>query len=503
MPIRGQYHTQLHNISIDLPSHLFDDDKPVLNHEVTHYYLSHYTNEGAVMSILDENCLPPKKLVVEKIKTDEARKRLHDDMYDPQEGFAHLMQAFNIHDKGGDAAIKDWEDLLLNKPKAAFSYLKYALKLSGERRDAFTGKLSNISLNTNIFSEVIKDPNFLLTDELEKYLKEENNSSKMRFWKACRAVERNNDLLDLSEEEICAKIGLSYYPNLSNKERAELINAITKFTDSPASAKESDIRSLSGAIEALAPAFQSFILMDANLVADARVGLSADGILDEGKYLRTIFVYNNPESPQKDNHFGFYSFSRKRHIINGSLEINDASKDLLSKNITKIVDAHSVNYANYGLVPERSFINPDIVWHKNYPDLIPFIQMSEKLGLIIEKNSFAFTDGHSYRFYLLRVKGSNLLHILAGHPFVEGKLLDAKFKQETVDFFEIIKGKEQHINNLFHDMLGIPYLLDVVAMARSAEEHLKFAQNVKDNGMERNDKCICGSNKKYKKCHGF
>ena len=95
------------------------------------------------------------------------------------------------------------------------------------------------------------------------------------------------------------------------------------------------------------------------------------------------------------------------------------------------------------------------------------------------------------------------MHILAGHPFVEGKLLDAKFKQETVDFFEIIKGKEQHINNLFHDMLGIPYLLDVVAMARSAEEHLKFAQNVKDNGMERNDKCICGSNKKYKKCHGF
>ena len=67
MPIRGQYHTQLHNISIDLPSHLFDDDKPVLNHEVTHYYLSHYTNEGAVMSILDENCLPPKKLVVESI----------------------------------------------------------------------------------------------------------------------------------------------------------------------------------------------------------------------------------------------------------------------------------------------------------------------------------------------------------------------------------------------------------------------------------------------------
>lgn len=503
MIIRGQYHTQLHNISVDLPSHLFENDAPVVHHEATHYYLSHYTNEGAVLSVLAENCSPPKKLVVDKIKTDKARKQLHEDMYEPQEGFAHLMQSFSIYDDGGDKAIKDWEDCLPNKPKSAFSYLKYVLKFSSEQRDLFTGKISNISLNNNLYLKVIEDPNILINGTLEEYFKDENHSTQKRFEKSCRSIEKDNTLLNLTEEEICEKIGLSYHPLISNKDKANLINAVTTFTDSPTSVKESDIRSLNGAIEALSPAFQSIIVVDANLTVDAHVGLNQKEILDESNYFRTLFVYNNPESPQKDNHFGFYSFSRKRNIINGVLEINNETKELFTRSMTRISDTASFDFTKNKIKPERSFVNPSIVWHKNYLDLMPFLEMAEKLGLTIEKNSFAFTDPHPYRFYILKVKGSDILHIAAGYPFIETKIAESKFQQDTLDFFEIIKGKEHHLNNFFHDVLGIPYLFNLVEMITNAESHLKLAVKVRDHGMPVNDPCICGSKKKYKKCHGL
>jgi hypothetical protein len=75
MPIRGQYHTQVQNISVDLPAHLFSDDRDVVSHEATHFWLSCYTNEGSVYSILSENSLPPIKWLVDKHKID--REILH------------------------------------------------------------------------------------------------------------------------------------------------------------------------------------------------------------------------------------------------------------------------------------------------------------------------------------------------------------------------------------------------------------------------------------------
>lgn len=504
MSIRGQYHSQSQNISVDLPTHLFSDDKNVIFHEVTHYFLSGYTNEGAVYSISAENLVPPRKLIVEENRVKRMLNLLHEDMYQAQEGIAHLMQSMQIYDdRGGMQDVKDWEDSLPQKPKIAFSFVKYALDLSRERRDNFIGKLSDISLNTNIYSKVIEDPNFLIGDGLESYLNDENNSSKKRFEKAARAIEKDLSLLDLNIEEICKKIGLDYHPLLSNKNKADLINAITSLTDAPTSVQESDIKTLSNPTEIFFPAFESVIVMDNNIVRDAQTNLKENEILDEAKYFRTIFIYNNPESPQKNGHFGFYSFSRRRRIINGSIVIGENSKKFLAReNLTKIADTASFDFDKNLMKPERKFFEPDIIWHKNYPDLIPFILMAERTGLVIEKNTIAFTSDNPYRFYLLRVRGEEVLHISAGYKFIESKLSAAKFKQITVDFFEMISGKEKHLNNFFHDILGIPFLFDVVGMVKNAEEHLKIAEQAKNHGMERNEPCICGSGKKWKYCHG-
>jgi len=502
MPIRGQYHTQLQNISVDLPSHLFSDDKDVVFHEVTHYYLSAYTNEGAVYSILSENCLPPKKFIVDMAKINTACKILHEDMYLPQEGFAHLMQAMQIYDEGGDQAIKNWEDSLPHKPKSAFNYVKFAITLPQSQKEYFSTKLSDISLNTNIHLKVIENPNFLTTNDLTNFLLGANLSANERFKKVCYAIERDLTLLELTGQEICTKIGLPYYPTISNKDKALLINAITSLTDHPTSVQESDIKSLSDPNEIFLPALESMIIADLSLVRDAIVGVRESDIRDESRYFRTLFIYNNPQSPQKENHFGFYSFSRMHYIINGSLEINELSKKIIDQEeLTKVVDTASFDFTKCEIKPERNFIKPNIIWHKNYHDLIPLIEMAEKMNLTIEECNFAITDGHPYRFFILRISGGKILHITAGYSFIENRLSSAKFKRTNLDFFEIIKGSEKHINNFFHDMIGMPYLFDLVEMFNDAEKHLNKAAEFKKN-VSRNDICICGSGKKYKNCHG-
>jgi uncharacterized protein YchJ len=42
----------------------------------------------------------------------------------------------------------------------------------------------------------------------------------------------------------------------------------------------------------------------------------------------------------------------------------------------------------------------------------------------------------------------------------------------------------------------------MIEMAKDAVKHLDVAKQVRDHGMGRNEKCICGSTKKWKRCHG-
>jgi hypothetical protein len=245
-------------------------------------------------------------------------------------------------------------------------------------------------------------------------------------------------------------------------------------------------------------------MVNVNIPNLAKTKLTKEEVSEELKYIRTIFIYNNSDSPQAKNHFGFYSFSKGKLIINSALEIGDKSSSLINDfSITRVIDTASFDFSQCRIKPERDFVNADILWHKSYQDLVPFIDMAKTLNLTIQGCSFAFTDKHEMRFYILKLKDSNLLHITPGKSFIENRIRESGIHLETTDFFEIIKDKESHINNFFHDILGVPYLLNIIELAKNPKEYSATAQQVKGHGMGRNELCICGSNKKYKRCHGF
>mgnify|MGYP001585013347 CR=1 FL=1 len=83
-------------------------------------------------------------------------------------------------------------------------------------------------------------------------------------------------------------------------------------------------------------------------------------------------------------------------------------------------------------------------------------------------------------FYFFLFKDfPGILHVLPCFPFVKNKITRAEF--EPIDFQELAKGREAHINNFMHDMMGLPYQFDVVAMSQDPKAFLEIAKRFLGN----------------------
>ena len=332
-------------ISIDFGSHVFEDASGVTFHEQTHYFLSSYTNYGAVHNLLSEITARKDKLIVNVDTINKSIKQLFDASYFVQEGFAHLMQAKGIFDESGDDGVKDWISLLPNAPKIAITDLLFTLKFDQQTFNAFTEKIGPLAMQTDLHLQAIADPTFILDqDRLSQHLSDETRNPNRRLAKLRVAVEKDNSILSLDLEKISEKVGLPFTPYISNGEKADLVNVITGFTSQPANISEKDILSLSGAEEIFRPSYETMVIRDANLENNARVGLPPDSITSKLAKLRTLFVYNNPESPQAPGKFGYYAFLAPRVIVNSSMSVDDAQVIVEDSRVTRIVDTHAFNY---------------------------------------------------------------------------------------------------------------------------------------------------------------
>ncbi len=503
--ILGKYEPGSQTIAIDTGSHLFYDDGPVVFHELTHYWLSKFTNFGSVHSILSEIDLRPDLLTIDRSLIRQTTAALYQESYIPQEGLAHFMQASKIFSESGMVGVKAFEDRLPHKPKSSLSHLRFAVSWEqGERLNKLTEKLAPLAMNTDLHEIAIQNRDQVLLNaaNLAKYLAIDSHSPNKRFEKLCTVVEKDPGILMLSDEEICHKAKLDFYPIMSNPQKAELNNILSALTIHPTHLTENDIQTLDGPNEALLPAIEALIIRDSNIESDAIVNISQQEIFSEAPFMRTIFVYNNPESPCPAGQFPFYSFSRRRKIINDRLPIGQSTERIFTDtHITKISDTASYDYEKNALKPERSFVNPDVIWYKNYNDIKIFIEMIDRLGTTVNWATIAFTDPHHFWFYVFRIPEQNYLHVLVGYPYLAPKFSENKKLVRAKDLFQLIHGKEVQLNNFLHDLIGVHFILSLMDMMKDAEAHLRRAEAFNKNSMGRNEACICGSKRKYKRCH--
>lgn len=502
MSIRGIYHPQTDMIVIDTASHLFGNPVPVMFHEQTHYYLSNYTNFGAVYSLLSKALADPQKAGVANPPLEPIIKSLHEKNYLPQEGIAHLIQYLRLRDESG-ITIKDFEAPLPNKPKIAFNYLHFATKVNKELADIITGKISSLSMNTGLHQAVLAS-DILNSQNLDLYLSESSNNPDARFVKLCSALEKDPSLAERDDQTICATAGIEYFPLITNAEKAALINKINAVVGVMSNVQESDINGLKTTEDALLPSYEEMSFRDANIVARSENNHDPDAWVADLTFFRTIFMFDNPETVVHQGLVGYYAFLQNSRTINGRLRIQGIDKFVGNPLMTKVVDTSTYDYERISVKETRLFTRPNIIWYKSFTDFKVFLEAAEKHSLDLEANYSAFTESHGCCFFIFRIKQhQDVLHILASHPFFMARIDSGPYKIEKINFFELIKGHEVHINNFLHDVIGIPWQFDIVEMAKDAKAFLAHAQQKFKNGIGRNEKCLCGSQRKYKKCHGY
>lgn len=505
MTIRGRYEPKTSTIGIDLRSHLFEDTEPITFHEMTHFWLAKYTNHGAVYSILNEILLNPHELKVDHRVLTKTASILHQIGYETHEGFAHFMQARKLFEDGGMDAVKTLEDNIPHEAKATLSYLRFAVSKTSEFCNDLTGKLTRLAMNTNLHLDILFKKEMITNhDLLVAYLKEQSNSPDHRFRALTQTIEKKPELLSLRDEEICLHSGITYYRPISPLERANLINTFKALTTNSTNLTEKDIRVLSGPEEVFMPGFESLIIGDANMLERAVRNHAENFYLSESRNFRSIFVFNSPETPVPSGKFGFFAFSGRNRVVNGRFDILTAQEMLSSDSLTKVVDTHSFDYRANSIKPDRAFVGANIVWYKNFRDFEIFLEMLRNLKLKVKANYVAFTEKHNYWFYIFKTSDNeNMLHILTSLPFVAGKLEAEKgsYEIEKPGFFDLIRGNEIHLNNFYHDILGLPYQFDVVEMARDTEKYLENAKRRLKSGIGPYELCLCGSGRKNKWCH--
>ncbi len=501
--IRGQYLPAIDTIAIDYESHLFDDPSGVVFHEQTHYFLANYTNYGAVHRILSELIAQPQKLVEDINKLQEAEVVLRKNCYAVQEGFAHLLQGRKLQEQHGDNAVKSWQHLLPPEARIAFVDLDFALKFDERMLALFTEKIGPLSMQTDLHLKVGRDNNFLLNRKnLEEYLIDPGNSPNLRLKKLRVVIEKDKTILEKNISEIAEIAGISYCSPISNKERAELITSVAKFSDNPLTVTENDITSLSTAEEVFMPSYRRMVVNDPNILSRARKSLSED-FIKKPSLFRVIFFYNNPESVRVDNKIGCFGFFGNQAVLNSSLLLPEAEL-VHARAATTVVDTHCFDYFRMEMRPERSFISPSIIWYKNFEDFEILLSMIKAKGLKFHCHSMAFTEKQPIWFFLIFIEGMDeIIHFFVAFNSFGAEIAKLNPEESTVSSQDLFEKYGRHINNFLHDMIGLPWKFNITEMAKDATRFLDIALKYPGGGAVRNQPCLCGSEIKYKNCHGL
>ena len=285
---------------------------------------------------------------------------------------------------------------------------------------------------------------------------------------------------------ICSENGLSFHPTKTNQEMATLINHVTTtFPNHPTTLTENDINVVSGP-DVFTPVYDGLVLFDANMQAEARTGLPEADIHKEASRFRTVYVYNYAQIPEPV--VPFFAFSKTRNIMNVVPRHTPENVEAIFRNNpTTVIDGFTMDYSRNELRPERAYLQPNIVWYKNFLDVKIFLSMLNTLNLRAQFAVVQFTEGHKFAMYIMRIPGESHLHFLAAVPYIYGKMLAETKNLDGVQGNEALRdlfsGNERHLNNFCHEILGIDPLLNMTAMIEDPEGHLRRAIQVKRRGM--------------------
>jgi hypothetical protein len=410
----------------------------------------------------------------------EIANLLYDNQQFVQEGFATFIQYGRLVNLTNRETAERWRSSAVSREYQSFlNELVFAFDFSLEERELFSGKISNIAMETGIRRFAVTQDLFSKSENLKIFLSDETNSPNQRLHKLVETIKKDKLLLNKENADIAKASGISYNIPSTKEEVAAFLNYLVSFTAIPTKYSASDVSDALPPSEAITQSMDKMIVanLSMNLVDSATVEFGHADFLLYADEIEIIFVTSHDDTWDQ---WGFVKDKAKRNPEIGITAFLPTG----NKVITYATKSEATNMLNGQLkhvtfATHWSWFNATtnkIRWSESVrkPDIVIY-DTTENMGLMLKavKNTSpattfthlhaAMMEGHPLQSLLIRIGGEHSIHIV---NHFENKnivnLINIIRGNSTVMGNTYLRANKKHVNNFLSSWNGLFWEVDWV-----------------------------------------
>lgn len=476
---RGDYNIAEQRIRLNFKALAGDPTQAQLTmmHEWVHRLLAD-TDFGQAIHIFYK--LIPHFTKIDENEIIEMANLLYDNQQFIQEGFATFIQYGRLVNLTSREIAEKWRISAISQEYQRYlDEFIFAFDFSVEERDWFSGKISNIAMETGIRRNAVS--NNILSEGaiLKTFLADENNNPNLRLHKLIVAVKNDRTLLSKENKEIARVSGISYNSPSTKKEVADFLNYLVGFTDIPQKYSEADINDALPPSEAITQSMDKVIVanLSMNFADSATVEFEQKDFLHYADEIEIVFTTSHDDKwdqwdfvkskAKKDPEVGITAF-----LPSGNKIITYATKEEASKLLNNQLNhvTFATHWAWYNATTNK------VRWSESVrkPNVVIY-DTTENMGLMLKAVTgsnphvrfthihAAMMEGHPLQSLYIKIGDETPIHIV--NHFENRNIVNLiniiRDKSSIMEKDYLIANKK-HINNFLSSWNGLFWEVDWV-----------------------------------------
>ena len=405
---------------------------------------------------------------------------LYDNQQFVQEGFATFIQYGRLINLTDRKTAERWRSMAVsNEYQAYLKELIFAFDFSLEERELFSGKISNIAMETGIRRIAVTQDIFSKSGKLKTFLSDKNNSPNLRLYKLVEAIKKDESLLNKENGDIAKASGISYNSPSTKEEIAAFLNYLVSFTAIPKKYSVSDINDALPVSEAIAQSMNKLIVanLSMNLADSATVEFEHGDFLHYANNIEIVFITSHDD---KWDQWDFVKSKAKRNpevgitafLLTGNKIITYATKEeateLLNNQLSHVTFA--THWSWYNATTNKVHWTASV----RKPDVVIY-DTTENMGLMLKAvtnsdSSVRFThihaammEGHPLQSLYVKIGEATPIHIV--NHFENKNIVNLisiiRERSTVMEKYYLIANKK-HINNFLSSWNGLFWEVDWV-----------------------------------------
>jgi len=476
--VLGRYNISDKWIGLDYGQLFLDPVKAnlTLAHEMTHGVLAMVTDFGQTTNVIS-------KVIDDFTHLDKTQKEevvvilAHSQLF-VQEGFATFMEISQLGKITNRNNALTWAQKNLPPDYLGrFNKLMFAFDMQQRYRDFFTGKISQLAMETGLRKflyeqNLLKDP-----DKLKKYLADENNNPDARLNKMLKTLRYKEWIVTKSIPEIAKACDITYFEPATKEEVAQFLTYVTSYTKTPKIFTANEIGDTPQGKDAFMQAGENMIIanMNLNLAKTATPLFNLEDFLFYADKMEIMFI-----SPQDENWehralvksisgtepeigiAGFFKTGEKYISVTSKEKMIEILANQL-KHITLMV-----KWGGYDLIKKQQIWSemarlPDVVVYNTTQEMLQSFEMllnATPATKFVHLHAGA-AEGHPLQTLIVVEVGRTPVHIVNtyGNKGIAEILQLLKNQSQIMSETEL-RSRKRHLNNIMSLWMNLHWDVD-------------------------------------------